>query len=299
MVRPDPSLYRDLYPFESHFLEVPGGKLHYVDEGSGDVILFIHGNPTWSFYYRRLISAFSTTYRTISPDHIGCGLSDKPSPDQYEYTLARRLEDIEALVVHLNITGKITLVLHDWGGMIGMAYAVRHPELISRIILTNTAAFLPPQGKPLPLRLQLVRNLKFLSKPAVLGLNLFAEAALYMAPRKPLSKKVKNGLIAPYNSWSNRIATLLFVYDIPIGPEDPSFQMVQDVDHQLTRLQHLPMLICWGKHDFVFDLDYFNEWQRRFPKAEAHLYQNAGHYLLEDEPESVACVISDFLTSTQ
>ena len=299
MVTPDPVQYRGLYPFEPHFLAVPGGKLHYVDEGNGEALLFLHGNPTWSFYYRRLISQFSTTYRTIAPDHMGCGLSDKPSPDRYDYTLERRVSDIESLIASLTITGKITLVLHDWGGMIGMAYALRHPEKISRLIITNTAAFLPPNGKPLPFRLRLVRNIKFLSKPALLGLNLFARAALYMAPHKPLSKEIKRGLIAPYDSWANRIAILMFVYDIPLGPKDTSFYSVQKVDKHLIQLRHIPMLICWGKHDFVFDLDYFNEWQRRFPNAEAHLFQHAGHYLLEDEPDRVAGVISGFLNNTQ
>lgn len=298
MVSANPSSYRALYPFKSNFIDVPGGRLHYVDEGHGEVLLFVHGNPTWSFYYRRLISDFSKQYRTIALDHIGCGLSDKPSPDRYEYTLSRRVKDLEALINHLGINGKITLVLHDWGGMIGMAYAVRHPEVISRIVITNTAAFLPPQGKTIPLRLRLVRNLSWLSKVAVLGLNLFARAALYMAPRKPLSGPVKKGLIAPYNSWKNRIATLLFVWDIPVHPEDTSYKLVQEVDGLLKILQHIPILICWGKHDFVFDLDYFAEWQRRFPKADARLFENAGHYLLEDEPEKISQAIREFIAGT-
>ncbi len=259
----------------------------------------IHGNPTWSFYYRRLIHALSSKYRTIAPDHIGCGLSEKPSLSKYDYSLASRIADLESFVHQLNITGKITLVIHDWGGMIGMAFAVRHPDLISRIIVTNTAAFLPPPGKSIPRRLRMIRNLKFFSKPAVLGLNLFAVAALFMAPQKPLSKKIKRGLIAPYNSWVNRLATLMFVYDIPICQTDLSYDLVQAVSRQLSRFQAHPMLICWGKHDFVFDLDYLAEWQRRFPKAETHLFSTAGHYLLEDEPEAVIHIMHTFLTKTQ
>ncbi|MBW2370247.1 MAG: alpha/beta hydrolase, partial [Deltaproteobacteria bacterium] len=234
-----------------------------------------------------LIKALSANYRTIVPDHIGCGLSDEPKADNYDYTLARRVSDLEVVLDRLGAHNRTTLILHDWGGMIGMAYAVKHPERISRIIILNTAAFLPPAGKKLPLRLRLVRNVKWLSRPAVLGLNLFARSALYMASQSPLDREVKQGLIAPYDRPENRIATLRFVYDIPVCPTDASYDLVAWVSNQLERLAHLPMLICWGKHDFVFDTDYLAEWRRRFPKAEYHLLSNAGHYILEDAPETV------------
>jgi len=139
-------------------MDCRGLRYHYIDEGQGEPVIMIHGNPTWSFYFRELIKKLSPEFRTIAVDHIGCGLSDKPDDKSYDYRLKSRVEDIEALLDHLDIQENITLVLHDWGGMIGMAYAVKHPEKIKRIIIMNTAAFLPPDDKKLPFRLQLARN---------------------------------------------------------------------------------------------------------------------------------------------
>lgn len=289
------SVFRHLYPFESHYINLKGLKYHFVDEGTGNPVVMIHGNPTWSFYYRELIKALSGNYRTIAVDHMGCGLSDKPDKNQYDYRLKSRVDDIEALIDSLELSEKITLVLHDWGGMIGMAFALRHPERIGRIVIMNTAAFLPPDGKRLPLRLRLIRDIRLFATPAVLGFNLFAYSALFMASHKGLSKDVKSGLTAPYNCWKNRRATLYFVQDIPVGENDPSYSIVKHADENLHKLAGIPMLICWGKHDFVFDESYFAEWQRRFPDAEVNLLSDAGHYVMEDEPEKVCMLVKDFL----
>jgi haloalkane dehalogenase len=272
-----------------------GFKYHYVDEGEGEPLVMVHGNPTWSFYYRELIKSLSGRYRTIAPDHIGCGLSDKPQPSQYNYTLQSRIDDLDHLVETLTGPEKITLILHDWGGMIGMAYALRHPEKISRLIVLNTAAFLPPDTKKLPLRLYLIRNSGPLAAIAVLGFNLFAVGALHMASHRGLARDVKRGLTAPYNCWKNRIATLKFVQDIPIEEKDPSYIIVKQAGEQLHSLSNLPMLICWGENDFVFDSDYLAEWRRRFPAAEIHRFSDAGHYVLEDVPEKIVPLIQDFL----
>jgi haloalkane dehalogenase len=291
----DLSKFRHLYPFRSNYLDLNGLKYHYVDEGSGDPIIMLHGNPTWSFYYRTLIQRLSPQYRTVVPDHIGCGLSDKPGTDRYDYRLQHRIEDVEALIDHLNLPPRLTLIVHDWGGMIGMALAVRRPETVKRLIVFNTAAFLPPSGKRLPLRLRIVRNLSPLAVPAVLGLNLFVFGALMMASHTRLAPAVKAGLSAPYNSWQNRLATLKFVQDIPLSPGDPSYATVSEVDRKLGCLADRPMLICWGERDFVFDTDYLHEWCRRFPEAEVHTFTDAGHYLLEDLPGVVARRVASFL----
>lgn len=187
----DISPFRHLYPFKSRFMDLNGLKCHYLDEGNGDPVVMIHGNPTWSFYFRELVKGLSPRYRTIVPDHIGCGLSDKPGADRYDYRLESRVDDLEKLVDHIGTGEKITLVLHDWGGMIGMAYAVRHPERVARIVVMNTAAFFPPGGKSIPMRLRLVRNVKPFATLAVLGFNLFALGALFMAPRKRLPRMSK------------------------------------------------------------------------------------------------------------
>jgi haloalkane dehalogenase len=293
----DMSGLHHLYPFSSRFMEINGLSYHYLDEGRGDPIVMVHGNPTWSFYFRNLIRGLSPDYRVIVPDHMGCGLSDKPTEDQYDFCLSSRIHDLEFLLDRLGLNKPVTLILHDWGGAIGLGYALRHPDRISRIILMNTAAFFPPKGKKLPFRLQILKRFGALSRIAVLGGNLFSRAALVMAPRKALGRKVKKGLCAPYNSWNNRIATLKFVEDIPLVPSDPSFPLLQWLDNHLHRLSPIPMLILWGMHDFVFDSDYLTEWQRRFPLARIHQYPQAGHYLLEDEPERILTDILNFLKS--
>lgn len=291
----DTAPFKHLYPFESNFIDRNGFKYHYLDEGAGDPVVMLHGNPTWSFYYRRLVQALSPGYRVIVPDHIGCGLSDKPPETAYAYHVENRVKDLEALMDHLQIHDRITLVVHDWGGMIGCIFALRNLEKISRMVILNTTGFFTPGGKGLPLRLWLIRHITPFATYGVLGFNLFAFPALYMASRKGLAPDVKKGLIAPYNCWANRIATLKFVQDIPISPKDPSYAIGRFMEDNLQKLAPIPKLICWGAHDFVFTRDFFAEWQRRFPDAEAHLFNDAGHYILEDVPEKVIPLVEQFL----
>ncbi len=291
----DMTAFRHLYPFESRTTPIRGFKYHYVDEGQGDPLVMVHGNPTWSFYYRHLIRDLSKDHRSIAVDHLGCGLSDKPGPDRYDYRLKSRVEDLEAVLDRLELNRKITLIVHDWGGMIGLCYALRNKDRIGRIVITNTSGFFPP-GRGIPFRLWIMRYITPFARIATLGFNLFARAALYMAPKKPLADDVKKALVAPYDSWDNRIATYRFVQDIPLKPEDPSYDLVKQTDEHLHELSSIPMMILWGKYDFVFTMEYFNEWKRRFPKAKARLFTEAGHYLLEDEPEKVCEAIRTFLT---
>jgi len=293
--RIDIAPFRHLYPFTSRFLEVNGFSMHYVDEGEGEPVVMLHGNPTWSFYFRELIKGLSPVYRCIAPDHIGCGLSSRPAASEYGFRLRNRVDDIEAFVGALGLAKDITLVVHDWGGMIGAGLAVRHPERIARLVVLNTAAFLKPKAKPLPWTLNIIRSLPALAAPAVLGLNLFARGAARMAPAKRLRPDVRNGLLAPYNTWRNRLATLKFVQDIPLSSADPSYDTAEEVDRRLDRLREKPMLVCWGERDFVFDRDYLAEWQRRFPLAEVHSFPDAGHYVLEDVPGRVLHLLKDFL----
>ena len=148
----------ELYPFQGQFLELDRLRYHYLDEGQGEPLVMLHGNPTWSFYYRQLVVALRDRYRCIVPDHIGCGRSEKPGDDQYSYRLEQRVADLEQLLKQLGVDQKITLVLHDWGGMIGMAYACRHLQQIHRLVIFNTAAFRLPPGKRFPRSLWLCRN---------------------------------------------------------------------------------------------------------------------------------------------
>ncbi len=292
---PDLTPIRHLYPFESHFLDLNGLRYHYLDEGRGDPIVMVHGNPTWSFYYRELVKSLRTKYRCIVPDHIGCGLSDKPDDDHYEYTVERRVEDLEALLNHLGLHQNMTLVVHDWGGMIGLACAVRNPARISRIVILNTAAFLLPPGKKFPLRLRALHHRNFLTAFAAQGLNLFSWSATWMATAKGLPRDVKKGLMLPYDSWDHRRAVARFVQDIPIRKSHRSYKFTKWVDENLHVLANKPMLICWGLRDFVFDIHFLNEWRRRFPNADVHAFDDASHFILEDKREEVIDLVQSFL----
>jgi haloalkane dehalogenase len=277
-----------------HVFEHGGLRMHYVDEGAGDPVVMLHGNPTWCFYYRGLVEGLRGQYRTIVPDHIGCGLSDRPDDSRYEYSLARRADDVEALLDHLGLRDNLTLVLHDWGGMIGMAFAHRHPERIRRLVILNTAAFRMPPSKRLPLSLWACRT-PLLGPVLVRGLNAFSRGAVRYCAMKPLSPEVRAGYLAPYDTWANRIAVLRFVQDIPLAPGDRGHDIVTAVEQGLSQIADVPMLICWGERDFVFDHHFLAEWQRHFPRAEVHRIPDAGHYVLEDAGAEILALVQSFL----
>lgn len=287
-----------LYPFESHYVDRDDLNYHYLDEGEGDPVVMLHGNPTWSFYYRNLIQALRGNYRCIAPDHIGCGLSEKPGDERYDYTLSSRVDDLERLLDSLGIDENITLVLHDWGGMIGMTYATRHPERIRRIVVLNTSAFLLPESKRFPLALWVCRSTP-LGAFLVRGFNAFSAIASHVCcTRAKMPREIRRAYRAPYDSWRNRIATLRFVQDIPLKPGDPAYDLVAEVDRKAGQFAEKPMLICWGLKDFVFDRHFLQRWVDEFPNAEIHRFDDCGHYILEDACDEVIAHIAEFLGRT-
>lgn len=287
--------FENLYPYKTRYFNNNGFNMHYVDKGKGKPVLMIHGNPTWSFYFRNIIDKLSKEYRTIAPDHIGCGFSDKPSDKKYKYTLENRVSDLTRFVDYLDLDGKITLIVHDWGGMIGLAWALDNLSKIDKIVITNTSGFFLPENKKFPLRLALLKYFTPFAVPAVLGFNLFSFTATFLAARTSLSKEVKKGLTTPYNSWKNRIATLKFVQDIPLTKKDKSYNIVKKVDDNLHKLENFPLLFLWGLKDFIFDVNFLNEWKKRFPDAQYYIFENSGHYIFEDKPHETALKIKNFL----
>jgi haloalkane dehalogenase len=289
----------ELLPFKRNFIKRNGHQYHYVNEGQGSPVVMVHGNPSWSFYYRNLVSELSQNHQCIVPDHIGCGLSDKPDDEDYDYTLPNRIDDLEALLDHLNVKENITLVVHDWGGMIGMGYAARYPERIKRLVVLNTGAFHLPEAKKLPPALWLGRN-SVLGTVLVRGFNAFSGvASIIGVKRKPMDKAVRQAYVAPFNSWKNRISTLRFIQDIPLKPHDRNYDLVSDIAASLSKFDKLPMIICWGLKDFVFDKHFLVEWQARFPNAQVHAYDDCGHYILEDASDEVVPLIRDFLNQSE
>ncbi len=286
------------FPFSPNFSTVGGMQMHYLDEGDRDaeVAIMLHGNPSWCYYYRALVTALNNRYRCIVPDHIGMGLSEKPTEHQYDFTLERRVSDLISLLDNLDIKKDITLIVHDWGGMIGMAYAIRYPERIKRLVVLNTAAFPLPNGTTIPLSLRLSR-IPYLNRLLNQGLNAFCRGAVkHCVSRAPMPDQVANAYLSPYNSWDTRLAVRRFVEDIPLRPEDKAYGIVNEVGMKLKNLTELPMLICWGMKDFVFNQVFLDEWISRFPHAEVHRFHDAGHYVLEDVSDEIIPLIVKFLS---
>lgn len=284
------------YPFASHVLDRDGLKLHYLDEGTGDPVVMLHGNPTWSYYYRNLVAALRDRFRCVVPDHIGCGLSDKPQPPRYDYSLKNRVDDLTALLDHLGVRANVTLVLHDWGGMIGMAWAARHVEAVRRLVVLNTAAFHLPTTKRFPFRLWLGRNTR-LGAWLIRSRNLFARHAANVAvQRRPLPADVREWYLKPYDSWENRVAVLKFVQTIPLAPTDPGYDIVSETEATLPKFADTPALVCWGMKDFVFSREFLDGWKRRLPRAEVHEFADCGHYILEDAADEVIPLIERFVS---
>ena len=289
------------YSFDHHYHSVKGLRLHYLDEGpknsDGNIepVVMVHGNPSWSFYYRKLVLALRDNYRCIVPDHIGMGLSDKPDDETYHFTLDQRVDDLDSLLDHLGITENITLVVHDWGGMIGMAYATRHPERIKRLVILNTSAFHLPKSKTVPWQLKLSR-IPVVGAILNQGLNIFARGAVKQCvTRTSMSPEVAAAYLAPYDNWSHRRAIKKFVFDIPLQTSDAAYETIDQVDKTVGQFSNIPMLICWGLKDFVFDHHFLEEWEKRFPDAEFHRFEDVGHYILEDAPEDVIPLVQQFL----
>ncbi len=282
--------FADDYPFTSHWFQTPAGIQHYVDEGTGPVLLMVHGNPTWSFAWRRLVSAFRGQYRVIAIDHLGCGFSEKPQ-DRNIYTLNGHIQRLQSLVELLGLKN-ITLFGHDWGGAIGMGCACRMKERFRRFVLMNTGAF---RSQAIPFRISLCR-IPLLGMLGDQGFNLFARAALSMAVEKPLSPAARAGLIAPYDSWANRIAVHEFVQDIPLTSSHHSYGTLTEVDESLPSFSSHPIKLIWGMKDWCFTpQEFLNGFLARFPNASVTRIADAGHYVFEDATEQVISESAAFL----
>ncbi len=276
------------YPFTPQAFTTPAGaRLSYLDEGprADEAVLMLHGNPTWSFYYRRLVRDLAPTHRCIVPDHVGMGLSARP--EAYDYTLATRIADLEALVAALGVK-RVHLVVHDWGGAIGFGFAARHPELIGRIVVLNTAAFASPR---LPFRIAVCRW-PVLGPLLVRGCNGFAGPATWMAMhRRPLTPVERRGYLFPYGSWDARAAVSAFVQDIPREPGHRSWAALAAAEAGLAQFRDRPVLIAWGGRDFCFNDTFLARWREVFPQARCERLADAGHYVLEDAADEVIPLI--------
>ena len=285
------------YPFTPRRFQVrPGIGLSYLDEGprDGEVVVMLHGNPSWSYYWRHLVAGLSDRYRCIVPDHVGMGLSDKPADAAYRYTLQSRVDDLAALLGSLAMTGPVTLAVHDWGGMIGIGWALSHVPQVRRLVILNTAAFPLPEAKAMPWQLTLGRDSR-LGALLIRGFNAFSAIAARVGVERAMPRGVRRAYLAPYDSWAHRIATLRFVQDIPLREGDPAWSLVADAGRRLHEFADRPVFIGWGLRDFVFDRHCLDGFTAALPHAETHAFDDAGHYVLEDKHEVLVPRIRRFL----
>ncbi len=296
MLTPDPAALpaevQALYPFAVQSWDSPQGLMRYVDHGpqDGQVVLLLHGNPSWSFLWRNLIIALAARgLRVIAPDHLGMGLSARPAQ---LLRLADRIAAIQGLVEHLGVN-HFHLGVHDWGGAIGFGVATRWPDRIGRILVTNTGAFLSDR---IPTRIALCR-VPVLGRLIAQHFNGFAWPATWMAVENPLPRAVKAGFLAPYGTIAQRQAVADFVADIPLEPAHPTRPTLAAIEAALPRLQAKPMLLFWGLKDFCFDAAFLAGFTQRFPQAQKQVYPDAGHYVLEDTGAAGVEVAADFLAT--
>jgi pimeloyl-ACP methyl ester carboxylesterase len=298
-ITPSLSSWAHEYPFASHWLGLTDERgttqwLHFVDEGpkDGPTIFFFHGNPTWSFYWRALIVGLRDRFRCVAIDHLGMGLSDRPQ--QPRFLLKDHVDRACALVdAIVGPAGEFSVVGHDWGGCIAAGVAGRHSERVRSVTWMNTAAF---RSQEIPLSIALCRVPGF-GAVAVRGLNAFAGAAIVRAVEKHdrMTSTVKAGYLAPYGSWRDRIATLRFVEDIPLDPSHPSWGELGRIEVSLSRLKDTPVALFWGDKDWCFTPRFRARFEREFPAAEVHAWQDCGHYVVEDAHERILPLLRAFL----
>jgi pimeloyl-ACP methyl ester carboxylesterase len=290
------------WPYEPRWFETQDGRMHYVDEGPPDAppVVMVHGNPTWGFLYRHFIPPLvDAGFRAIVPDHLGFGRSDKPNRAEL-YRIERHARRLEKLLQSLDLRNA-TVVPQDWGGPIGLWWAIRHPDRVARLFILNTFAHRPRQDVRLPFILRLFRT-PVAGEVAVQGLDLFKRGFLFRAGlnrRDRLTRGVKRAYRAPHPTWSSRMPILVFPREIPSGPEGRVSNFVAVIEEGLRDgFREKPVGIAWAMKDRAFTPEMLEGlWLHTFPQADVLRLEDAGHYLQEDAHEEIVPALLDFLTT--
>ncbi len=281
------------FPFTPHYFDHNGFQMHYVDEGSGEPIVLVHGDPTWGYLYRNFIHALARRQRCIVPDHMGMGKSGIPQ-EPYPYRLQHHIANFENLLLHLDLRD-VTLVLHDWGGPVGLGFATRHPERVKRLVLMNTWAFAPWPGGPFPRLLEMIRSAR--GEKFVLEKNGYLEPALLGTTFhiENLTQEVMDAYRAPFPTPAARLALLCWSRDIPVSEADPSYAEMKRIERGLPQFLDTPTLLLWGMRDPVLSEPVLRTWQSIYPHAITYEIEDASHFLQEDAPARIVNWIREFL----
>ena len=281
------------YPFTPNFFDAGGFDIHYIDEGEGEPVLMLHGDPTWGYLWRKFIPALSARRRVIVPDHMGMGKSDAPA-EPYPYLLRHHIANLESLVLALGLSD-ITLVVHDWGGPVGLGFAVRRPDLIKRLVLTNTWAFARWPGAPFPKLVEMIRSPR--GEQFVLEKNGYVARAITGTVNYPekITPEVMSAYLAPFPTPESRRALLCWSRDIPVDEGDHSWDDMAAIEKNLGMFENVPVLIVWGMLDPVLPPNVLDMWKSIYPRAQVCEIPDASHFLQEDAPDSVLKAIEEFL----
>lgn len=283
------------FPFAPHYLQLGHFQMHYVDVGAGDPLVLLHGDPTWGYLYRSFIPSLSKRARCIVPDHMGMGKSGVPAAPN-PYRLQHHIANVERLLLSLDLHD-ITLILHDWGGPVGLGFAVRHAPRIKRLVLMNTWAFAQWPGGPLPRLIQIIRSPR--GETFVLEKNGYVRPALLGTTAHPdhLTATILEAYLAPFPTPESRRALLCWSRDIPLAAGDASYAEMRQIEVGLSQFKTIPVLLVWGMQDPVLSPAVLHMWQTIYPHAVTCEIEEASHFLQEDAPERVLEAVELFLTA--
>jgi len=276
----------DLFPFQSHFLEVGGAQVHYVDEGQGPIFLGLHGNPTWSFLYRHLILGLRDRFRCIAVDYPGFGLSTAPAG--YGFTVAEHARTLEALIEKLDLRD-VTMMVQDWGGPIGMWSATRHPGRFRAFVIGNTWAW-PSTGDKTAERFSKLLGSNwpggFLVERADIFVNLFLQGGM---KRKKLTPEERAMYKQPHPTPASRVPVHVMPREI-LAAHD----FLDEVARGLEKISDKPALIVWAERDPAFKEPQRLRWEQTFPRHRTEILRGASHYIQEDAPEEIVAAINEW-----
>lgn len=273
-------------------MRVAGFRMHYLDEGSGPVVLLLHGNPTWCFYYRGLIEVLRENFRVIAPDFIGLGLSDHPA--HAHFRASHRIEQLEDFVRQLGLA-RYSLVMHDWGGSIGTALAVRSPAAVEKLVYLNTTL---TETETLPLLIKTAAR-PLIGKLLTKYTKRFLNFTTTLGVAKKLPKQIRKAYAYPYRGMKRRTAIWDFVADIPFDSNHPTYKMMLELADGLPALDKAPVQIVWGLRDPCFHRGMLNKVSAHFPQARVLEIPEASHLVLEDAPQLACSTIRDFLLGVE
>lgn len=282
-------LDRTEYPFKPNFFTVNEQKLHYVDVGTGDTILFVHGTPSWSFDYRHIIKKLKSRFRCIAIDHIGFGLSDKPKA--YDYSTQHHAHTLEKFILTKKLTN-ITLVVHDFGGPIGLSVAVKHPELISKIVIMNTWLW-NCENEP-----EFVKLKPILKSPLLPFLyKWFNFSARFLLPqsfgKNPINKHLHQHYTKPFSKPNERNGTIAFARSL-VNDQKWFDSIWQSSDVMIDK----KILFVWGMKDSFISPRFLETFLSKFKHADSIRLINCGHFPQEECGEETANAILDFLSKS-